>query len=157
MCGKWSCFWRRGGDDDDGDSSGDDVIGERGKNPKNLFGLFGVVVVSDGSGWSGADRLFVVVVVAVELDTSESGGVDLKEFFVIPTTNRFFLKNGPNPPSFCLFLLFSQDKYSINVTINYKGVDGMLGTRTQGSKMIGADESTKLWRHPNSIFLLLII
>ena len=107
MCGKWSCFWRRGGDDDDGDSSGDDVIGERGKNPKNLFGLFGVVVVSDGSGWSGADRLFVVVVVAVELDTSESGGVDLKEFFDIPTTTRFFLKKmGQTHPLFVYFYYF---------------------------------------------------
>ena len=108
MCGKWSCFWRRGGDDDDGDSSGDDVIGERGKNPKNLFGLFGVVVVSDGSGWSGADRLFVVVVVAVELDTSESGGVDLKEFFDIPTTTRFFLKKWAKPTLFLfIFIIFT--------------------------------------------------
>ena len=25
----------------------------------------------------------------------------------------------------------------------------MLGTRTRGGRMIGADESTELWRHPN--------
>ena len=31
----------------------------------------------------------------------------------------FFKKNGPNPASFCLFLLFSHDKYSTN-TINEK-------------------------------------
>ena len=26
--------------------------------------------------------------------------------------------------------------------------DGVLGTRTRGSRMEGADESTELWRHP---------
>ena len=31
----------------------------------------------------------------------------------------FFLKNGPNPTSFCLFSFFSHDKYSTN-TINEK-------------------------------------
>ena len=30
-------------------------------------------------------------------------------------------------------------------------VDGVLGTRTQGGKMEGADESAELWRHPNNI------
>ncbi len=47
MCGRWSCFCL-GGDDEDGDNSGDDVIGDIGKKPKNLFGRFGGV--SDGSG-----------------------------------------------------------------------------------------------------------
>ena len=27
-------------------------------------------------------------------------------------------------------------------------IDGVLGTRTQGGRMVGADESTELWRHP---------
>ena len=27
-------------------------------------------------------------------------------------------------------------------------VDGKLGTQTQGGRMVGADESTELWRHP---------
>ena len=35
---------------------------------------------------------------------------------------------GPKPASFCLFSLFSQDKYSTKLTINDKSVDGMLGT-----------------------------
>ena len=56
-------------------------------------------------------------------------------------------KNGPNPVSFCLFSFFSHDKYSTN-TINEKSVDGVLGTRTRGGRMVGADESTELWRHP---------
>ena len=43
---------------------------------------------------------------------------------------------------------FSHDKYSTNLTINDKSVDGMLGTRTLGGRMVGADESTELWRHP---------
>ena len=33
-------------------------------------------------------------------------------------------------------------------TINDKSVDGVLGTRTQGVRMVSGDESTELWRHP---------
>ena len=29
-----------------------------------------------------------------------------------------------------------------------KSVDGVLGTRTLGGSMVGADKSTELWRHP---------
>ena len=29
-----------------------------------------------------------------------------------------------------------------------KNVDGVLGTRTQGDRIVGADESTELRRHP---------
>ena len=64
---------------------------------------------------------------------------------------NFFLKNGPNPASFCLFLFFfshCKEKYSTNLTINYKSIDGVLGTQTRGSRMVGTDESTELWRHP---------
>ena len=46
-----------------------------------------------------------------------------------------------------LFLFFSHDKYSTN-TVNEKSVYGVLGTRTQGGRMAGADKSTELWRHP---------
>ena len=58
----------------------------------------------------------------------------------------FFL-NGPNPASFLfIFILFSHcmDKYSTNLTINEKTVDGMLGSRTWGGRMEGADKSTEL-------------
>ena len=62
--------------------------------------------------------------------------------------NLFFCKNGPNPASFLfLFSFFSHDKDSTN-TLNEKGVDGVLGTRTRGGRMVGTDESTELWRHP---------
>ena len=63
--------------------------------------------------------------------------------------NLFFFKNGPNPASFCLFSFFSHDKYSTN-TINDKSIDGVLGTRTRGGRMAGANESTELWQHPNT-------
>ena len=59
----------------------------------------------------------------------------------------FFLKKWTKPGLFCLFLFFSHDKYSTN-NINEKSVDGVLGTRTRGSRMVGADESTELWWHP---------
>ena len=28
-----------------------------------------------------------------------------------------------------------------------KSIDGVLGTQTRGGRMVGADESTELWRH----------
>ena len=61
----------------------------------------------------------------------------------------YFFKNGQNPASFCLFLFFSIDKHYTN-TINEKSIDGVLGTRTQGGRMVGEDKSTELWRHPKS-------
>ena len=45
-------------------------------------------------------------------------------------------------PLFGLFLFFSQDKYSTNLTINFKSADGVLGTWTRGSGMVGPYEST---------------
>ena len=62
-----------------------------------------------------------------------------------------FFKKGSNPASFCLFSFFSNDKYSINLTINDKSIDGGLGIWTQGGRMVGADESTQLWRHPDML------
>ena len=55
-------------------------------------------------------------------------------------------KKWAKPGSFCLFSFFSHEKYSSN-TINEKSVDGVLGTRTRASRMVGADESTEQWRH----------
>ena len=39
---------------------------------------------------------------------------------------KFFFLNGPNPASFCLFSLFSHDKYSTN-TVNEKAQMACLG------------------------------
>ena len=56
------------------------------------------------------------------------------------------------PPwaSFCLFLFFSHDKYSTDLTISDKNVDGVLGIRTQGRRMVVADKTTVLWWPPKS-------
>ena len=62
-----------------------------------------------------------------------------------------FLKNGPNPASFCLFSFFSQynDKYSANLTKNeIKAQMVCLGFEPGGGRMVGADGSTELWRYP---------
>ena len=37
-----------------------------------------------------------------------------------------------------------------------KRVDGVLGIRTLGGSMEGAEESTELWRHPKKIILYLV-
>ena len=39
-----------------------------------------------------------------------------------------------------------------NLTI--KSVDGVLGTQTRGGRVVGADESTEIWRHPTVANLL---
>ena len=56
--------------------------------------------------------------------------------------------NWPTQASFCLFLFFLQDKYSTNLTINYKRVNGELGTRTWGGRMKDTDKSIELYWHP---------
>ena len=46
-------------------------------------------------------------------------------------------KNGPIPASFCLFSFFSR----YNCDTNWKSIDCVLGIRTQGRRMVGADEA----------------
>ena len=46
-------------------------------------------------------------------------------------------------PLFVYFVFFSHYKYSTN-NINYKSIDGVIGTRTWGGRMVGADKSTEL-------------
>ena len=59
-----------------------------------------------------------------------------------------FFKKWAKPGLFCLFWFFSYDKNSPNLTINAKSVDGVLGIRTGGGRMVGAEKSTELRRHP---------
>ena len=76
-----------------------------------------------------------------------------KQPAVIVSTYMFFYKKyGPNPASFCLFSSFSQynDKYSTK--FDYKSVDGVLGIRTRDRRMVGANESTELWRLPFHLY-----
>ena len=75
----------------------------------------------------------------------------------IPPTNklirqkqRFFLKKSTKAGIFCLFSSFSQH----NDIIVQKSVDGVLGTQTWGGRMVGTDESTELWRHPQKTTVL---
>ena len=46
--------------------------------------------------------------------------------------------NWAKPATFCLLSFSSRDKYSTNA-INDKSVDGVLGTRTRGVRMVGAN------------------
>ena len=60
------------------------------------------------------------------------------------TCVTIFLNMGQSLPLFRLFSSFSHHK-SIS---NWKRVDGVLGIRTCGHRMVGADETTELWRPP---------
>ena len=63
---------------------------------------------------------------------------------------RLCFKNGPNPASFLfIFVPFHNTRTKIVqiFTINELSIDEVLGSRTRGSMMEGADESTELWRH----------
>ena len=74
----------------------------------------------------------------------------LLSFYSRHFTLIVFFKNGPNPAYFCLFPFFSHDKY-----YKWKSIDSMLGTGTWGGRMVCADESSELWRHPILLWLLL--
>ena len=56
--------------------------------------------------------------------------------------NQPFFKNGPIPASFVYFRSFL---VTISLQIE-KSIDGVLGIRTRGRRMVGADETTELWR-----------
>ena len=58
--------------------------------------------------------------------------------------------------SFNLFRSF-HDKYSTNLTLDEKSVDGVLGTQTRGSRMVGAVKSTELWQHPYNSHLCMFV
>ena len=83
-----------------------------------------------------------------------------KKVFVIPKYdinlfNEHLLKWAKPGLFLFTFILFShrKDKYSTNLTINEKNIDGVHGSQTQGDNMEGGDESTELWRHPFNIHL----
>ena len=73
----------------------------------------------------------------------EIGFWKLFQFFL------FSFLNGRNPTSILfIFVLSSQHNDIMVQNLTIKSIDGLLGTRTQGGRMLGADESTELWRHP---------
>ena len=57
-----------------------------------------------------------------------------------------FLKKLANPG---LFLFIFLD--TISILQIEKSIDGVLGIRTQGRRMVGADETTELWQPPKGI------
>ena len=64
-----------------------------------------------------------------------------------------FKKNGPIPASFSVyFRLFNMLQFKLK-----KSVDGVLGIRTRGGKMEGANESTELEWHPEIMILNLVV
>ena len=65
---------------------------------------------------------------------------------------QIIVKNGPIPASFFVYFRYFLDTISI-IHIE-KSVDGVLGIRTRGRGMVGADETTELWR-PQSLTLFL--
>ena len=52
--------------------------------------------------------------------------------------NPFFKKMGQSWPLFVYFL--------ITISRIEKSIDGVLGIQTRGRRMVGADETTELWR-----------
>ena len=61
----------------------------------------------------------------------------------------FFKKNGPIPASFCFY--FRSFLVTISIQTE-KSIDGVLGIQTRGRRMVGADETTELWRPLRLIF-----
>ena len=55
-----------------------------------------------------------------------------------------------------LLCFWHQSHYNDNYSsANGKSIDGVLGILTRDCKMVGADESTELWRPPNIMFFIL--
>ena len=57
---------------------------------------------------------------------------------------------GQSRPLFVYFLSFL---VTISIQIE-KSIDGALGIQTWGQRMVGADETTELWRPPKQFFCL---
>ena len=51
-----------------------------------------------------------------------------------------------------LFVYFRH--FLITITIIEKSIEGVLGIRTRGRRMVGTDETTELWRPPPLTLLL---
>ena len=70
-------------------------------------------------------------------------------------SDSFFLKKmGQSRPLFVYFRYFLETISLIQIE---KSVDGVLGNRTRGHRMVGADETTELWRIKPHLLLKAII
>ena len=66
--------------------------------------------------------------------------------------DNFFLKKiGQSRPLFVYFRYFLD---TISIIQFEKSVDGVLGIRTWGRRMVGGDETTELWQPPNDNLLI---
>ena len=54
-----------------------------------------------------------------------------------------------------LFVYFRYFLDTISIIQIEKSIDGVLGIRTQGRRMEGADETTELWRPPNCFIVII--
>ena len=64
----------------------------------------------------------------------------------------FFKKWAKSGLFFVYFCSFHMTNI-VQIDHNDKSVNGVLGTRTRGGRVVGADEFTELWRHPILQFL----
>ena len=72
---------------------------------------------------------------------------DTYELHILCRNIFFFKKNGPISASFCFYFRSFLATISIQTE---KSIDGVLGIRTWGRRMVGADETTELWRPPSN-------
>ena len=80
-------------------------------------------------------------------ETTELWRPLLPRFKELPIHVRksFFKKMGQSRPLFVYFRYFLD---TISIIQIEKSLDGVLGIRTQGRRMVGTDETTELWRPP---------
>ena len=69
----------------------------------------------------------------------------------LPPICPLLLKKGQSRPLFVYFCFFL---ITISIQIE-KSIDGMLGIRTRGCRMVGTKETTELWRPPYCLLTLL--
>ena len=62
--------------------------------------------------------------------------------------SSFFKKMGQSRPLFVYFRYFLD---TISIIQIEKSIDGVLGIQSWGRRMVGADETTELWRPPKNV------
>ena len=97
--------------------------------PRRIFGCCCKAEIGLGTGLTISMNIYIFKRSLTITFEQFKTGWDLDLFF-----------NAPIPASFCLFLFFS----CYNFNTNWKSIDGVLGIRTWGRRMVGADENTEL-------------
>ena len=97
---------------------------------------------------SKVQQIFIGLKTDVRLEVATGSCVVLLLMHGSQTT---FFKMGHPGLFLFIFVLFSlQSQYKME-----KSVDGVLGIRTRGRRMVGADETTELCCHPDAAMLLM--